>query len=64
MEEAAAARTGKESMSKSQDQWRARTKRNKRREEGGEVEEGEVDEHMEPGLKHPGKKCTQTGTTG
>ena len=39
-------------------------KKNKRREEGGEGEEGQADEHMEPGLEHPGKKCTRTGTTG
>ena len=39
-------------------------KKNKRREEGGEGEEGEADEHMEPGLEHPGNKYTGTGITG
>ena len=39
-------------------------KKNKRPEEGGEGEEGEADEHMEPRLEHPEKKCTRTGTTG
>ena len=38
--------------------------KNKRREERGEGEEGEADEHMEPRPEHQGKKCTLTGTTG
>ena len=37
---------------------------NKRWEEGGEGEEGEADKRMEPGLEHPGKTCTRTGTSG
>ena len=38
--------------------------KNKRREEGGEGEEGEADKRKEPGLEHPGKTCTRTGTSG
>ena len=39
-------------------------KKNQRREEGGEGEEAEADEHMERGLEHPGQKYKRTGTTG
>ena len=62
-EEAAAARNSKENMNKNEEQEREDTK-NKSREKGGEGEEGEADESVEPGLEHPGKKCTRTGTSG
>ena len=38
--------------------------KNKSREAGGEGEEGEAAEHMEPGQKKPGKQRTRTGTFG
>ena len=50
-------------MNKSEQQEREDTK-NKSQEKGGEGEEGGADKSMEPGLKHPGRKCTRTGTFG
>ena len=47
-EEMATERSGEENMNKSKEQMRKDAK-NKRREAGGEGEEGEAAEHMEPG---------------
>ena len=50
-------------MNKSKEQG-GEDPKNKSREEGGEGEEGEAGKSMEPGLEHPGKQRTRTGTSG
>ena len=56
-------RSGEENMNKSKEQMRKDAK-NRSREAGGEGEEGEAVEHMEPGQEQPGKLRTRTGTSG
>ena len=62
-EETEAARHSNENMNKSDEGWRGDAK-NKSREAGGEGEEGEAAEHMEPGQEQPGKQHTRTETSG
>ena len=38
-------------------------KKERRREAGGEREEGEAAKHMEPGWEQPGKQRNQSGST-
>ena len=56
-------RSGEENMNKSKEQMR-KDANNQSREAGGEGEEGEAAEHMEPGQEQPGKERTRTGTSG
>ena len=56
-------RSGEENMNKRKDQMRKDAK-NKSREAGGEGEEGEAAEHMEPGQEQPGKQHTRTEISG
>ena len=62
-EDMATERSGEESMNKSKEQMRKDAK-NKSHERGGEGEEGEAAEHMEPEKEQPGKQRTRTGTSG
>ena len=39
-------------------------KKERRRQAGGEREEGEAAKHMEPGWEQPGKQRNQSGSTG
>ena len=61
--ETATERKGEENMNKSKEQMRNNTK-NRRREAGGEREQGEAAKHMEPGWEQPGKQRTRTGSSG
>ena len=61
-EEMATERSGEENMNKSKEQMRKDAK-NKSREAGGEGEEGEAAEHMQPKQEQPGKQRTWTGTS-
>ena len=56
-------RSGEENMNKSKEQM-GKDAMNKCPEAGGEGEEGEAAEHMEPGQEQPGKQRTRTGTSG
>ena len=62
-EEMVTENSGEGNMNKSKEKMRKDAKNNSR-EEGGEGEEGEAAEHMEPGWGQPGKQRTQTGTSG
>ena len=55
-------RGGEENMNKSKEQI-GKDAKNQSREAGGEGEEGEAAEHMEPGQGQPGKQRSRTGTS-
>ena len=56
-------RSGEENMNKKKKRM-GKDAKNKSQEAGGEVEEGEAAEHMEPGKEQSGKQRTGTGTSG
>ena len=56
-------RKGEENKNKSKEQM-GKDKKERRREAGGETEEGEAGKHMEPGCEQPGKQRTRTGSSG